>query len=159
MNQNDLAKWIKGILIGLAACGALVYLWIIPELGRSLIAQAPEFSYCYWPWQLFIWLTAVPCYIAVVLVWKIAAEVEADNSFSMINAGYLKGIMIAALADTLFFFTGNVLFFFMNMNHPGVFILALLICFAGIVVAVAAAVLSHLVEKAAKLKEENETFI
>jgi len=44
----------------------------------------------------------------------------------------------------------------LNMNHPGILLLSLLICFVGVAVTVAAACLSHLVRKAAKLQDESD---
>lgn len=159
MNQNSLAKWIKGIVLEVGICCVIVYFIIIPILGNTLVEQAIEFQYCYWPWLILIWITAIPCYLILFYVWKIANEVNNDNSFSMINAGYLKKIMILALGDVTGFFIANVIYLLLNMNHPGIFILALFFCFAGIVVAVIAAVLAHLVEKAALIKAENDEFI
>ena len=159
MNQASLAKWIKWIVLGVGICGLIVYFMIIPFLGNTLVQQAIEYQYCYWPWLILIWLTAIPCYLILFYVWKIANEVNNDNSFSIVNATYLKKIMMLSLGDITCFFIANVVFLFLNMNHPGIFILALFFCFAGIVIAVIAAVLSHLVENAALIKAENDEFI
>ena len=159
MNQASLAKWIKWIVLGVGICGLIVYFMIIPFLGNTLVQQSIEYQYCYWPWLILMWLTAIPCYLILFYVWKIANEVNNDNSFSMVNAAYLKKIMMLSLGDITCFFIANVIFLFLNMNHPGIFILALFFCFAGIVIAVIAAVLSHLVENAALIKAENDEFI
>lgn len=45
------------------------------------------------------------------------------------------------------------------MNHPGIFLGSLFIEFAGVAVAVTAAALSHLVQKAAEIQQENELTI
>ena len=42
------------------------------------------------------------------------------------------------------------------MNHPGIILYSLIVVFAGVAISVAAATLSHLVLKAAKLQEEND---
>ena len=59
-------------------------------------------------------------------------------------------------ADAAFFFVGNVLLFLLNMSHPSVALLSLGVVFVGIAVAVVAAVLSHLVQKAAVLQEQSD---
>ena len=48
---------------------------------------------------------------------------------------------------------------FTNMSHSGVALFSLLIVFAGVAVAVAAAALSHLVQKAAVLQEQSDLTI
>ena len=159
MGQKALSKWLKAILIGVGVCGLIVYFLILPEVGRSTIDSYPEFSGWYWPWLIFLWATGIPCYTALVFGWKIAANIGKDRSFSMENAKLLKWISWLAAGDAAFFFAGNVVFLFLNMNHPGVLILSLLVVFAGVAVAVAAAALSHLVEKAAALQEESDLTI
>ena len=77
----------------------------------------------------------------------------------MVNSRYLKYISILALADSGYFFLANLALLFLNMNHPAVFLGSLLVEFAGAAVAVASAALSHLVQKAAKIQEENELTI
>lgn len=156
MNQHKLSVWLKAIIAGIGICGLIVYFVILPVYGNSLRQDLPEFAYCFWPWLIFLWVTAIPCYAALVLGWKIAVRIGEDRSFSVDNARSLQTIAWLAAGDTVFFFLGNLVFFFLNMNHPGVLVISLLICFAGVAVTVAAACLSHLVRKAAVLQDESD---
>ena len=159
MTQTSLSNWLKTIIAGIAACGTVIYAYLIPQFGKDLVYANPEFSHWYAPWLSVIWLSAIPCYFVLYFGWKITTEIGRDNSFSMDNARYLKYISILALADSGYFFLANLALFILNMNHPGVFLGSLFVEFAGVAVAVAAAALSHLVQKAAKLQEENELTI
>ena len=159
MEQKKLSVWLKGIVAGIGICGAVVYCYILPVIGKDLAAAYPEFSGNYWPWLIFLWLTAIPCYIVLADGWRIAGEIGADRSFSGKNARLLKQISMLAAGDSAFFFLGNVVLFFLNKNHPSILLASLFIIFAGVAVSVAAAVLSHLVYKAAVLQEENDLTI
>ena len=109
--------------------------------------------------MIFLWVAAVPCYAALVLGWRIAASIGADRSFTADNARLLRIIGGLAAGDTAYFFAGNVVLLFLNMNHPGVLLISLLICFAGVSVTVAAVCLAHLVRKAADLQEQSDLTI
>ena len=108
------------------------------------------------PWLIFLSLTAIPIYIALFFAWKIFANIGNDNSFCKENAGYLKWISWLAGGDAAYFFLGNIVLMFLNMNHPGIVLYSLIVVFAGTAVSVASAALSHLVLKAALLQEEND---
>ena len=159
MTQKSLAKWVKGILIGFAIVGAIFYAGIIPMVGLDIVADNPEMAYMFYPWLIFLLLTAVPCYIFLVYGWKIAINIEKDKSFSQENATCLKKMAQLALGDTVFFLTGNIVYLFLNMNHPGVLLGSFLIDFVGVAVSVGCAALSHLVLKAAEMKAENDLTI
>ena len=159
MKQKTLSRWLKAVIVGAALCGAVIYLFVIPEFGRSIADENPEFAYCFWPWLIFLWCTALPCYAALVFGWRIAKNIGNDRSFCMENARALSWIAYLAAADAGFFFVGNVVFLFLNMNHPGVVLLSLVAVFAGVAVAIAAAALSHLVAKAADLQAESDLTI
>lgn len=159
MTQKKLSKLICAVIAGMGICGLAVYFYVIPVLGRDMCRHFPEFSYCYYPWLIFIWLTAIPCYAALYYGWRIGREIGRDNSFSPENVSYLKKIMAMAIIDTTVFFAGNIIFLLLGMNHPGIVLLSLLVCFAGLVVAIIAAVLSHLAQKAVDMRGENESYI
>lgn len=159
MNQLKLSKWLKAVIIGTGILGTIIYFYVFPFWGRDIIASNPEFTSWYWPWLIFLWLTSIPCYAALICSWKIAKEIKNDNSFSRKNASLLRLISILASVDSGFLFAGNIVLFLLQMNHPGVVLLAFFVVFAGITVTVTAAALSHLVLKAAILHEENELTI
>ncbi len=159
MNQQKLSAWLKGIIIGIGLCGLVVYFAVLPAMGDSLIEGSPEFASWRWPWLIFLWVTALPCYAALAAGWQIAANIGKDRSFSGDNARLLQRIARLAAGDTAFFFLGNVVLMLLSMNHPGVLLASLLICFAGVAVTVAAVCLSHLVHKAADLQEQSDLTI
>ena len=157
MKSKSMAKWLKFILFGAAACGLAVYLWIIPEMGKTIAAwDNGAFAPFYWPWLIFLWATGVPCFAALVLAWKIAGNIGADRPFSLANVGLLKGIARLAAGEAAFFFLGNVVLLLLNMNHPSVVLCSLLLVFAGAAIAIASAALSHLVRRAAELQEQSD---
>ena len=156
MEQKNLAGWLKAIVIGIGICGIYIYASVIPGYGEMLVRQNPEFTYCYMPWLIFLSCTAIPVYIALHFAWKIFANIGNDHSFCEVNAKYLKWISWLAGGDAAYFFLGNIILTFLNMNHPGVILYSLIVVFAGVAVSVASAALSHLVLKAALLQEESD---
>ena len=159
MEQKTLSHWLKVVLIGVGLCGLAVYGGVLPLYGQSILSVNPDMADRYWPWLIFLWVTGLPCYAALVLGWRIAASIGHDRSFSRDNARFLKVIALLAAGDTVFFFVGNLVLLFANMSHPGVVLGSLLIVFAGVAVTVAAAALSHLVLKAALLQEQSDLTI
>ena len=156
MEQKHLSKWLKAILVGVAICGLIAYVFITPIYGLSLRSQYPEFSNRFWPWLLFIWVSGIPCFIVLCYAWRIATNIGNDQSFTEQNASLLKSISFLSALDAGFFFVGNMVLLLLNMSHPGVVIASLVIVFVGVAVAVVSAALSHLVKKAAALQEQSD---
>ena len=70
MEQRTLSRWLKGIVVGIGLCGLAVYLFVIPECGRTIVERYPEFAHWYRPWLGFLWATGIPCYAALALGWQ-----------------------------------------------------------------------------------------
>ena len=159
MEQKALAAWLKLIIVGVGLCGLVVYFVVLPSFGGSLAEEYPEFANRFLPWLIFLWISGIPCYAALVFGWRIAINIGRDRSFSNANANALKWIAWLAAGDAVFFFVGNIVLLFADLSHPGVVLLSLLIVFGGVAVTVVAAALSHLVKKAAVLQEESDLTI
>lgn len=159
MKQKHLATWLKIMIIGVGICALLVYAIAVPECGKVLVKEYPEFAERYKPWLCFLDSTGILLLLALGCCYKIAINIGNDKSFSMENAKLLNWISNMAIGDTAYFFAGNFILVALNMSHPGVFLGSLVVDFVGIAIGVAAAALSHLVYKAAELKEENELTI
>ncbi|MBR4434763.1 MAG: DUF2975 domain-containing protein [Clostridia bacterium] len=160
MKQKSLALWLKLIIIGVAILGLVVCTVVLPVIGKLFMQHYEgEFDYAFWPDLIFLWVCALPCFIALFFAWLIADNIGRDRAFSADNAKYFKIISILAAADSALFFIGNVVLMLLSMNHIGFVILSLVFVFIGVAVSVAAAVLSHLVMKAAQMQSENELTI
>lgn len=158
--QKTLSNWLKSVVIGMGILGAIVYGYVLPMCWQNATVNHTSLGgTAYWIRMGFLWITAIPCYIALVYAWKVFTEIGNNNSFSFVNAKYLKNVAILALVDTVYYFVGNMVMFFANMNHPGVLLISFLICFVGAAVVIVCAALYQLVQKAAELKEENELTI
>ncbi|MBQ7873961.1 MAG: DUF2975 domain-containing protein [Oscillospiraceae bacterium] len=160
MTQSNLSKWLKAIIIGTGLFGLAVFGLLVPRCGYELTVLYPEFADRFWPWLCFLWLCAVPCFVSLVFAWKIAANIGKDHSFSFENSSHLKVISALAAGDSAFFLLGNVALLFLDMNHPGVLLVAVpLVVFVGAAVSVVCAALSHLVYKSAVLQSESDLTI
>jgi len=159
MNQSSLSKWLKWIIVLVGLCGLFVYAFVIPSLGKSMLLEYPEFAYCYLPWIILVWITGVPCYVVLVFGWRIAGNIGMNRSFSLENAKLLKWIAVLAAADAGFFFAMNIVYLFLNMNHPSIVLMSLIVLVVGIAISAVSAALSHLVRKAAGLQEQSDLTI
>ena len=91
--------------------------------------------------------------------WLICGEFAKDNSFCKENVQRLKDISKLALLECILYLVAMIILLVLNLLHPSVLLMTLFIIFVGISIAVVAATLSHLVEKARELKEENDLTI
>lgn len=159
MNTKSLANLMKTIVVMLGLCGAVMFGLAVPFVGFDLANTYPEYSHCLIPWLIFIFLMAVPCYAVLTFAWKIAASIAKNDIFTTANSIRLKNVAILALCTSIYLFVGNVVFLLLNMNHFSVLLGSMLVAFIGICITAASAVLSHLVQKAAALQEENDLTI
>ena len=74
----------------------------------------------------------------------------------MENAERMGTISFLTAADAVLLVVGNVVYLLLNMNHPGILLAAFFIALVEIAIAIAAAMLSHLIRKAAKLQDESD---
>lgn len=119
--------------------------------------EMPELSWLVTPGIIAISLSAVPIAIALALFWRICTEIGRDNSFCYQNARWLSGIGVCALVDTAYCAVGTVTLEIIA-GSP-IWLLGTVVCVAGLGIALAAFLLSHLVLKAADLKAENDLTI
>ena len=89
----------------------------------------------------------------------VARDIGREKPFTHDNARRVKRIAQLAIGDVVFFFAMNVILLFMNMNHPGILLLSLVICVAGTAFAAAVMALSHLVGRAAELQDDSDLTI
>lgn len=156
MKQAELSKWLKLIVLAAAVCCVVLGAVLIPMIGVEEVRAAPEFAYLFWPCLIFFWVTELVVFAALREAWMIFTEIGRDNSFCVENAKRLGNISRLAAADAVLYAVCAVVLVLMRAMHPGVLLVFAGIVLVGLAIAVAAAALSHLTQKAAVLKDEND---
>lgn len=159
MKQKELSLWLKGIVVLVLVCCAVLAGLIVPSMGKEVVLHNPEADYMYWPVLIFFWVSAIPVVAAMILAWNIFHQIGKDNSFCMENANRLKYISRLAMLDTALYLALAAVLAYLKMLSPGVMLLILAVILVGIGMAVLCAALSHLTAKAAALKDENDLTI
>ena len=159
MKQQELSRWLRMIVLLTGAITAVFLCLIAPSMGQDIAAANPEYAFMLAPALIFLAVSAVPFYLALYRAYRVLQQVGRDHSFCAENAAHLKAISRLALIDTLWYFLGAVALVIGNVGHPSVLLGMGLVIFIGVAAAVAAATLSHLVQKAAALQSENELTI
>ena len=159
MKRNLMGKYLKlTLVIALLACIVLFFV-IVPNVITDLTSYNAIYDVIYIPALIFIWFTTIPVFIAFYKFWIVFSEIGRDNSFCERNARALRDVSFLASLDSVLYFIALIIALVMKLYSTGILIIALFIIFAGLIFAVLCAALSHLVEKAAALKSENDLTI
>lgn len=156
MTSKTLGKLMHASVIAAAICGLIICAFVIPFWGEEIIVANPEFGNWFWPWLIFAWIIAVPCFVILIFIWKVSSAVINETVFTIKTARWVKTGAVLLFCDVALLFFGNVILFLCNMNHPGILLLSLIAVIFAVALALLAAVLSRYITKAAILQEESE---
>ena len=159
MNQKKMAFWLKTVIIFVDALLAVFLIVVIPEVGKEIVIDYPEFSQAYIPWFILALLCGIVVYAALIIAWRVASNIGSDRAFSVENVRYLGQMAKLAVLVSLIYFAVNVIYLFLNINHPGILVASALLSLLGICASIALSALSHLTEKAAAIQKENDLTI
>jgi hypothetical protein len=157
MEKTSLSLKITVIATGLL--GAVFYFWALPSVGKFIAEVSPEFAGAYYPWLILFWVTAIPCYTALVLLWKVIKSIDTDELFRKVNADRFTMVAKLAYTDASIFIAANILFLFLNFNHPSILIASAFVCVVGVAFGICMKALAGFFDKAADLQEENDLTI
>ena len=156
MKRESLANWLKGAIVFIGIIGLLFFTKMVPDTINGFGREFPEFGYLVFPSIVAIFIGAVPIYIALFTFWKICSRIAKDNSFCHENTVSLILIGKCAVFDTIYCFGYTVFSTTVNAINPATMLISLGTMAVGVVIAIAAFLISHLVEKAVVIQEENE---
>lgn len=161
MTQTMLSRWLKLVAVVVGAALAVFFALLMPWL-TVVVQHSPYIGYTPPTAAHGIALlaavdaAAIPCAGALIQFWKIADNIGHDRSFCRENVQYLRSISRYALVCVGWCLVVTAAFTVMGVIHLSFVAAALFLMLAGAAVAVAAAALAHLTEKAARIKEEND---
>lgn len=157
MTQRNLSAMLRGLvllsgIVGLFACRGFIVLVREAAVWEGARQLFPVFL-------IFFIASALAVYAALLLAWQIFADIGRDRSFTLVNSRRLKRISWLFAADTTAYLLAVGVFQLLTPLRGLILLLMLAACFAGLALSVTAACLSHLVQKAAALKQESELTI
>lgn len=161
MTQTMLSRWLKLVAVVVGAALSVFFALLMPWL-TVVVQHSPYIGYTPPTAAHGIALlaavdaAAIPCAGALIQFWKIADNIGHDRSFCRENVRHLLAISRYALVCVGWCLVVTAAFTVMGVIHLSFVAAALFLMLAGAAVAVAAAALAHLTEKAARIKEEND---
>jgi len=156
MTSRTLGNLMRISVIAAAVCGLFLCIYAIPACGRGIISEYPELESWFLPWLIFAWMVALPCFAVLFLIWKVSGAVINETVFTFRTAKWVKTGAVLFFCDAALLFIGNVVLLLLNMSHPGILLLSVIIDIFAIALAMLAAILSRYLTKAAVLQEESE---
>ena len=160
MSQKELAKWLKVIVIIIAILSCLVFTVFVSSSIEIVVNDDPVFIPIIIPFKIYVWISAIPFYYALVLVWKICTDIGNDDSYSLGNIFRLKVISYLSVAECIYyaFFPIFMLVVF-NAAQPGFMIIIFTIMIVCLAFGFLSALLSRLAQKAHDYKTDSEVVI
>ena len=156
MKQSRLALCLKICTIIIAVVAATLLYHILPTGVDVCLEELLSYAWLALPSKVIIYLSSIPCAIALIAFFLICTEIGHDNSFSRINVKRLILISVCAMCGVVLCAAEFLLLFSAGALHPAIMLLCIAISLFGVTVSAAAAILSHLVEKACALREEHD---
>ena len=150
MTRLALARRLRIILIGIALCGLLFYLILLPWLLARILPDDGQIRMAH---LILLWISGIPCYAVLVQGWRIVRNIAADRSFCEENARRLRTVSTLAAVDAAYIPLCDLILFLIGGAEGIMLLLSVIIVFVGIAVSTAAAALSHVVLRAAELQE------
>lgn len=160
MKQTEMSVYLKAVTLGVGALLMAFVFWFLPLVLKAPLTEAAGPG-GYRGTCILVGISAVPAVMCLIRFWGICESIRKDRSFSMENALRLKRMSQYMLADTLLY-TGFLAWFFLAGWYVAAAWLifpVLLAIFISVALTVLCAALSHLVQKAGEIQEEQELTI
>ena len=160
MKQKEMAVYLKTVTIAITILFFAFTVWFLPTVIREQITKTAGKA-AYQSACLFIWITAIPCFMSLWKFWNICTKIGKNQSFIRENAKELKHISHYIWSDSVLYvillFAGCIMKWY--RYSIGLLFGIVVILFICLFIVIAAAALSHLVYNASKLQEDSDLTI
>ncbi|MNB94931.1 hypothetical protein D3C75_420930 [compost metagenome] len=150
--------FLKAALILISIPVLALCIFVVPEIAGFAAELYPDHAYLKVLVLLDLYASVIPFYFALYLAFRLLSYIDRNKAFSELSVTALKQIKYCALAFSGVYVLGMPLFYLMaeKDDAPGIIVIGMVLIFAGMVIAVFAAVLQKLLKEAIDLKSEND---
>ena len=148
--------FLQAVIVLIGVGGLAVMLWEPHIEGRNVHATLFEI-YFKDPFLAYAYLASIPFFAALYQAFKVLAYVRQNKTFSTATVKALRTIKYCAIATIGFVAAGVIFIMFGDKDdRPAGVFMRILITFASMVVATAAAVFERILQNAVDIKSEND---
>ena len=159
MKQKKISLWLKAVTIAIAL------------MGLAFFGSATAYAFAFRPDYndpvpvylrqniVFLWVTAILCFLVLFFFWKIINEIGNDNSFSMENVKNFKSMAICGILIIFEYILRIIVWLIKGDLEFIPLTYTLLKIFVFIIFVVLCIAMSKLVQNAYEIKQENELTI
>ena len=157
MPAKSLFFWVCFSIVIIALCGLTVcalwypYSFSLIKIGLLGSELSELTSIQSWGLLSFYWAVSIPCFVILIIAWKISVYIKTEQLFTIKVANMIKLCALILLIDLGIFLIGNIIFLLLKINDFAIIYFFLII--GGLVLSILLSVLSYYVAKAAELKE------
>lgn len=153
MNEKLLSALTRFAIVLIGICGVLTCLFWIPiSMGKGTLHNIPWETAEFWVQYVFHWLVSLPCFVLLMIAWRVTSNMNKGKLFLAKNASYVNYATIILTADIVAFLIGNVIFAILGWSSW--LILYVLVAVTGLVISIFMYILSKYLMRAAVLQEE-----
>lgn len=147
---------LKSVLLLAAVTVLAALIWFPQNEGRA--ANLDIISIYLDPFIIYIYVSSIPLFAGLYQAFKLLNLIEVNKAFSQAAVNTLKNMKIASLSLIIFIFFAEVYihFFVKGDDLAGPTMLGVLMSFAFVTIATAAAVFQKLLQNAVDIKSEND---
>lgn len=157
MTAKSLFFWVRFSIVIIELCGLTVcalwypYSFSLIKIGLLGSELSELTSIQSWGLLSFYWAVSIPCFVILIIAWKISVYIKTEQLFTIKVANMIKLCALILLIDLGIFLIGNIIFLLLKINDFAIIYFFLII--GGLVLSILLSVLSYYVAKAAELKE------
>lgn len=156
MKRETLFLKLAVFLIGTPVLALCIF--GLPWIAKDAAESGSELAYFLYGILIVMYVSAIPFFVALYQAFRLLSYIDKNKAFSELSVRSLKNIKNCAITISILYVAGMPFFYLIGEKDdaPGVIVIGMVLTFAPMVIAVFAAVLQRLLEKAIDIKTEND---
>lgn len=154
--KREKTTFLKISVVTIGIVVLVLCIFLLPWLAENTAKQNPSYAYLRYPILIGIYITTIPFFIALYQSLKLLDHIATKSAFSGVTVGALTNIKYCAISIIALYALGLIGLGVINVLHPSIAIIGVIIIFASWTIALFAAVLQELLANIIEIKSEND---
>lgn len=156
MSRKLISAMVKTTIIFLAITGVICCV-MMPTIVKYILPGFSSRTHLYW--TVFLIISSIPCFCALLPAWKIADNIKNSKAFCQNNAKMMHLIGIFMALDTILIFIVNIIYLVCKISFIYLFSAFFLIIAIFFALSVCSFALSSLIANATELQIQSDLTI